>query len=113
MEIWQLARLLVRDIYLLSGDGKLARDFGIKDQLQRAALSVMNNIAEGFDRKSNKEFVHFLYISKGSCAEVRSMLYVAMDLGYISNDQHKNLHDQTEVISKSLSAFIKYLTNTS
>ncbi|EKE25800.1 MAG: 30S ribosomal protein S23 [uncultured bacterium] len=103
---WQKSRTLVYDIYL---EFKNCRDFGFRDQIQRASISVMNNIAEGYERKGNKEFMKFLYISKGSCAEVRSMLYVGMDLEYIKKEQFENLYKQTMEISKMLSSLIKAL----
>ncbi|MGN0236224.1 MAG: four helix bundle protein [Paludibacteraceae bacterium] len=85
--IWQRSRELVKEVYHLLQDNK---DFGFRDQIQRAAISVMNNIAEGFDRnkftKENTLFIHFLGIAIGSCGEVKSMLYAAEDLGYISSD---------------------------
>lgn len=79
---WQKARVLVSEIYKTSNDGKFARDFGLKDQIRRAAVSIMSNIAEGFARRTNKEFTRFLYISHGSVAEVQSLLYVALDQQY-------------------------------
>ena len=84
--IWQQSRQLVKDVYIDFGEGTAAeRDYGFKDQIQRAGVSVMNNIAEGFEKNSsNQEFARYLDISKGSCGEVRSMYYVAEDLGYIS-----------------------------
>ena len=85
------------------------RDFSFKDQIQRATISIMNNIAEGFERSGNKEFKKFLYISKGSCAEVRSMLYVALDLGYINQDKFDVLYNKSLAISKILSGLIKKL----
>lgn len=79
---WQKAKELTIQVYQLFENSK---DFGFKDQIQRASVSVMNNIAEGFERKSNNEFKHFLFIAKGSCGEVRSMLYLAKELNKISN----------------------------
>lgn len=88
---------------------KLSRDFGFKDQIQRAVISICNNIAEGFERKSNKEFGYFLYISKGSCGEVRSMLYVAKELDYISEIQFEKMHTLSSEISRILAGLIKKL----
>jgi four helix bundle protein len=83
LEIWQEARRLTQAIYQLTKREKFSRDFSLRDQIQRAAVSVMSNIAEGFERGGNQEFVQFLYIAKASCGEVRSQLYVAVDQGYI------------------------------
>ncbi len=88
---------------------KKEKDFDFKNQIERAAVSVMNNIAEGFERQSDKEFCRFLYISKGSCGEVRSMLYIAKDLRIISKQDFTNCHQQTTEISKILAGFIKRL----
>ena len=103
---WQRARDLARRIYNQFGCSK---DYGFKDQIQRAAVSVMNNIAEGFERKSNLEFKQFLYISKGSCGEVRSMLYLAKDVLILDEKNFSDLLLETEIISKMLSNFIKKL----
>ena len=80
---WQKARELTRSIYKITNKGKFARDFGLRDQIRRASVSVMSNIAEGFERGGRAEFHQFLVIAKGSCAEVRSQLYVALDTNYI------------------------------
>ncbi len=85
------------------------KDYSFKDQIQRVSVSISNNIAEGFDRKGNKEFKHFLYISKGSCSEVRSMLYIALELGYVSKVEFEEFYNLTIEISKILSGFIKSL----
>ena len=86
---WQRARSLNGDVY---NAFKLCRDFSFKDQIQRAAVSIMNNIAEGwYERKGDKEFGRFLFISKGSCGEVRSMLYLALDLGYIRKEDFNSM----------------------
>lgn len=110
LEVWQMARELVKDIYDITNENNFQKDFGLKDQIRRSAVSIMANIAEGFERKSNKEFIQFLFIAKGSCGEVRSHIYVASDLGYISNETSESLHNKAIKISKSLSGFIKYLT---
>jgi len=103
---WQKARKLTVKVYHTFEN---TNDFGYKNQIERASVSIMNNIAEGFDRKSNKEFSHFLYIAKGSCAEVRSMLYLAKDLNKIEDKKHKEFHELTIEISKLLSGLIKTL----
>ena len=101
---WQKARELAVIIYRLF---ETSKDFGFKDQIQRASVSVMNNIAEGFERKTNKEFKQFLFIAKGSCGEVRSMLYLAKDIKMINDANFNELHQQSEEISKILSGLIK------
>jgi four helix bundle protein len=83
LEIWQEARRLTQAIYQLTKREKFSRDFSLRDQIQRAAVSIMSNIAEGFERGGNQEFIQFLYVAKASCGEVRSQLYVAVDQGYI------------------------------
>jgi four helix bundle protein len=88
---WQKARKLTSNIYKVSDIGKFARDFGLKDQIRRAGVSVMSNIAEGFERGRPTEFHQFLSIAKGSCAELRSQLYVALDVGYIVGDDFRAL----------------------
>lgn len=103
---WQKAKDLTVAIYRLFED---SRDFGFKDQIQRASVSIMNNIAEGFERKGNKEFAYFLYIAKGSCGEVRSMLILAKELGKINEIDFELLFKQAEEISKMLSGLIKAL----
>ncbi len=104
MLVWQKSRILVLDSYKAFNN---SRDFSFRDQICRAAVSVMNNIAEGYERKGNKEFVKFLYIAKGSCAEVRSMLYLAVDLKYIDKTEFEKTYNQTLEISKMLSSLIK------
>lgn len=103
---WQKAREIILEIYKLF---KSNRDFSFCDQLKRAVLSICNNIAEGFERRSNNEFKYFLFIAKGSAGEVRSMLHVALDLGYISEKDFKLLLGKLTEVSKMLSGFIKKL----
>lgn len=103
---WQKAKEMTILIYTNFKDSK---DFGFKDQIQRAGVSVMNNIAEGFERKTNNEFKQFLYIAKGSCGEVRSMLYLAKELNTISEGIFSKLYSLAEEISKILSGLIKTL----
>jgi len=103
---WQKAKELTVKIYTLFEDSK---DFGFKDQLQRASVSIMNNIAEGFERKSNKEFKYFLYVAKGSCGEVRSMLLIAIELKKINPSDFESLLSLSTEISKMLYGLIKTL----
>ncbi|MGA1977614.1 MAG: four helix bundle protein [Bacteroidales bacterium] len=110
LEVWQLARSLVKDIYEITQKTEFQKDFGLKDQARRCAVSIMANISEGFERKTQKEFINFLFIAKGSCGELRSHIYVAFDLGYINKETFDNLQNKTLTISKSLSGFIKYLS---
>ncbi|MBL1274701.1 MAG: four helix bundle protein [Ectothiorhodospiraceae bacterium] len=88
---WQKARELTKRIYFASGEGAFSKDWGLKDQVRRASVSVMSNVAEGFDRAGRAEFRQFLVIAKGSCTEVRAQLYVALDVGYISKKQFEAL----------------------
>jgi four helix bundle protein len=113
LQVWKDSRILVKSIYQLTSDGKFNKDFGLREQIQRASVSIMNNIAEGFERNNNKEYIKFLGYSKGSAGEVRSMLYVATDLGYISQDSF-NMHYQMAInIITQISNFIKYLRKSS
>lgn len=103
---WQKGKVLTILVYTLFSD---SHNFSFRDQIQRASVSIMNNIAEGFERKSNNEFKHFLFIAKGSCGEVRSMLEVAKELEKISIEDYNRLHSLSEDISKLLSGLIKTL----
>jgi four helix bundle protein len=97
---WQKARILTKDIYQITQEGKFARDFGLSGQIQRASVSIMSNIAEGFERSYLGEFHQFLSIAKSSCAEVRSQLYVALDVGYIEQVKFNQLLNQAEEVGK-------------
>jgi four helix bundle protein len=97
---WQKARALTKNIYLLTATERFARDFGLRDQIQRASVSIMSNIAEGFERGGKAEFHQYLVVAKASCAEVRSDLYVALDTGYITNDQFEKTHAQAEEVGR-------------
>lgn len=99
---WQEARVLVKDVYFLSNRGRLEKDFDTKSQLRRAALSVMNNIAEGFGRYSKNDFRRFLEISKGSLYEVKSMLYILEDIEYFKKDELISLYERIDKIEKIL-----------
>ena len=88
---WQKARVLTARIYQVTGQGRFERDFGLKDQIRRAAVSIMSNIAEGFERDKPSEFHQFLSVAKGSCAELRSQLYIASDAGYLDREVFSEL----------------------
>jgi len=109
IKAWQAARDLVSAIYRVTAQGQFAKDFCLRDQVRRASVSVMSNIAEGFERSSDREFRRFLYIAKGSAGEVRSHLLVAVDLGYITAEEFSDLRTKSEEVAKSLSGFITYL----
>ena len=113
IKAWGMAKDLVTAVYRLSGDGKFSQDLGLKDQVRRASVSVMSNIAEGFERGSRTEFARFLRIAKGSCGEVRSQLYVALDLGYVNPQEFSVVKTKAEDLSKALSGFITYLVRES
>jgi four helix bundle protein len=107
---WQMAKELVAEVYRETDNGAFARDFSLRDQLRRASVSIMSNIAEGFERSSKKEFQRFLYMAKGSAGEVRSHLYVAAELRYLGPEMTQELIKRAEEVSKSVSAFITYLS---
>ena len=108
LEVWKLSMNLTIDVYRYF---KECKDFGFKQQIQRASVSIPSNIAEGFARKTNKEFCQFLYIAKGSCAEVRTQIYLAKELIYIDNDAFTKSLNDTDQISKMLYNLIKYRSN--
>ena len=106
---WQKARELTREVYAHSKTGAFAKDFGLKDQIQRASVSIMGNVAEGFDRGGDKEFIQFLSVSKGSCGEVKSHLYVALDQQYINPIQFNQLYNSADEVGRLLAGFMVYL----
>jgi four helix bundle protein len=99
---WQKARILTRDVYVVTRQGAFAKDFGLANQMQRAAVSIMSNIAEGFERGGAAEFHRYLCIARGSCAELRSTLYVALDIGHLAQKQWDDLSAQAEEIGRIL-----------
>ena len=109
LDVWKGARLLVKEIYQFTFDKSFNQDFALRDQVRRSAISIMANIAEGFERKSNKEFIQFLRYSVASAAETKSHLYVALDLSYITQDQFDKSRNQIDMLSKQLKSFIKHL----
>ena len=106
---WQTARELTRRIYAVSNEGAFAHDFGLRDQIRRAAVSIMSNVAEGFESKTQAQFVRFLGYAKASAGEVRAQLYVALDVGYIEEREFRALSDMAEKCSRQLSRFVAYL----
>jgi four helix bundle protein len=100
---WRKARELTADVYRMTREGEFARDWGLAGQIQRAAVSVMSNIAEGYERGSRNEYCHFLSVAKASCGEVRSQLYVAYDVGYIPESTFKEILLRAEEVSRVLS----------
>ena len=113
LEAWCEARALVRAVYTASGNGTFTRDLGLRDQIQRASVSVMSNIAEGFERGGKAEFRRFLAMAKGSAGEVRSQLYVALDGGHLDRPSFDLLYAQTESVSSLIGGPMRYLSHTS
>jgi four helix bundle protein len=109
LDVWKDARVLAKSIYDCTSKGPFLKEFNLKGQILKSSGSVMDNIAEGFDRDGNREFIHFLTISKGSLAETKSQLYRAKDFGYITNEEFKQNHELAEKVGKQIGGFIKYL----
>lgn len=109
---WQEARALAARVYGLSAEGAFARDFALRDQLRRAAISIMANIAEGFGRGNRVDFIHYLGRANGSALELESHLYIARDLGYISEEQFDSLYADAHTVSRLIGGFINYLRKT-
>ena len=108
MKVWQDSRSLVNRIYQGTNTADFSKDYGLKDQIRRAAVSTLSNIAEGYEREGQREFLRFLHIAKGSCGEVRAQLYVARDLGYIQSEEFMALHKASSEISRQLAGLIRY-----
>jgi len=109
IEVWQKARALANKLYDLSLEGSFAKDYKLRDQINGSSGSIMDNIAEGFERNGNREFIQFLAIAKGSAGETRSQLYRALDRKYITNEVFDVLIEETLQISKQLSSLMQYL----
>lgn len=112
IESWQKARQLTREIYAVSGQGSFSRDFGLRDQIRRAVVSVMSNIAEGFERGGTTEFKQFLSIAKASVGEVRSQLYVALDQGYMGSEIFDRLVALSTETGRLIGGLMNYLSKT-
>jgi four helix bundle protein len=106
---WQKARSVNNEIYEFSSNGRFSKDFALKDQILRASNSIMLNIAEGFGRRSNKEFIQCLVIAHGEASEIQSALYIALDRKYISEELFEKLYSDCAELSKIIMGFIKYL----
>ncbi|MEW6207462.1 MAG: four helix bundle protein [Acidobacteriota bacterium] len=106
---WQKARQATRQIYEMTSEGNFAKDYGLRDQLRRASVSIMANIAEGFGRHSDKEFSHFLNLAHGSTAETQSHLYVALDLNYIDEGKFSRLYELLNEVSRMTLALAQHL----
>ncbi len=109
LRAWKLARVLTNRIYDFSVVGEFSRDFGLRDQMRKAAVSIVSNIAEGFERDGDKEFVQFLFVAKGYCGELRSQLYIAHDRRYVTDEEFSELFGTTLEVSRMISGLIKYL----
>lgn len=109
LEAWKFGRVITRDVYAATKLDKFSRDFALCNQIRRAAVSVMSNIAEGFDRKGDREFIQFLSIAKASCSEVYSQLYVALDQDYITQGQFEQITGSVEETSRIIAGLIRYL----
>lgn len=109
LEVWQNARKLTNWIYDCSDSGSFSRDFGLRDQMRRAAVSVMSNVAEGFESLTQALFIQYLGRAKGSAGELRAQLYIALDRKYISQEQFQNARVLVEICSRQLQNLIQYL----
>jgi four helix bundle protein len=109
LDVWKKSRKLVNEIYSLTKKQRFSKDFGLVDQIRRSGVLVMSNIAEGFERGSNTEFIRFLYIAKASCGETRSHLFIAFDQGYLSEEELENAESFAKSVSRMIGGFIGYL----
>ena len=109
LEVWQKSREFAKEIYAISRESHLSRDFILRDQIIRSAVSIISNIAEGFERGGTGEFIQFLSVAKGSAGELRSQLYIVLDQGYIDENKFKELIEMNTAISRMISRLIEYL----
>jgi four helix bundle protein len=109
IEAWQRARELTREIYTASNENPFSKDFGLRDQVRKTSVSIMSNIAEGFERDGTKEFIQFLSVAKGSSGELRSQLYVALDQGYLEEERFDRLLGIVLETSRMIGGLINYL----
>jgi four helix bundle protein len=111
LDIWKTSIDLTKEIYRLTGKNEFAKDFNLKDQLRRAIISISSNIVEGFEKNNNNEFIRFLKIAKGSVGEARNQLYIALIIGYISEEEFNKINEKLEGLSRQVGSFISYLEN--
>lgn len=109
MEIWQKSVEIAVEVYRISEEGRLKTDFGMKDQIRRAAASISDNIAEGFEYDNNKDFIRFLRYSKGSSGELRNKLYILHKAGFLNQEYYENMYERLIDLSKNIAGLIKYL----
>ncbi len=109
LPIWKLALKLTKEIYDLTAKKEFSRDFGLRDQVRRAIISVSSNIVEGFEKNNNNEFIRFLKISKGSVGETRNQLYIALAVGYITKEEFDKTNRDLEDLANQIGGFIQYL----
>ena len=107
--IWKLSLKLTKKIYDITSKKKFSRDFGLRDQIRKAIISISSNIVEGFEKNNNNELIRFLKIAKGSAGEVRNQLYIALVVGYITREEFDALNQELETLSKQIGGFIVYL----
>lgn len=109
IEAWKLARALANRIYDVTSKSDFSRDYGLRDQIRRASISIVSNIAEGFERDGDREFLQFLFVAKGSCGEVRAQLYLAYDRKYLTEDEFGELTQKSLQVSRMIAGLTKYL----
>lgn len=109
LEIWKISIEIVLDIYKLSNRGKFLKDFGLRDQIRRAIISISSNIAEGFEMGNNNDLIRFLRIAKGSAGEAKTQLFIALKLSYITKDEFNEIDNKLDLLSSKIGKFITYL----
>ncbi|HBI17184.1 MAG: S23 ribosomal protein [Candidatus Moranbacteria bacterium GW2011_GWF2_34_56] len=109
LNIWKLSLTITKNIYDLTARGNFSKDYGLRDQIRRAVVSISSNIVEGFEKNNNNEFVRFLKIAKGSSGEVRNQLYIALAINYINQEEFNNINNKLEDVANQIGGFIVYL----
>ena len=109
LNIWKLSLIITKDIYDLTAKGNFSKDYGLRDQIRRAVVSISSNVVEGFEKNNNNEFVRFLKIAKGSSGEVRNQLYIALAISYINQKEFNNINAKLEDLANQIGGFIVYL----